>query len=195
MFNIFINYLDNVIESTFTKFAYSIKLSGEVDISEGRNILWRDLGRLEEWASKNSMKFNKDKQEQTGEGPKECHEDDQKVGEHDLCGKTEGIKSFLSGEEKARRGLITVFQYLKGGFKENGDSLFTRNHMRKTRGNRDVIDNKKNFYRYVRDKGKTREVVGPLRKQTGDLATQDMDKAQLLNDFLPQSSSLELDEL
>ncbi|PKU39222.1 rna-directed dna polymerase from mobile element jockey-like [Limosa lapponica baueri] len=48
---------------------------------------------------------------------------------------------------------------------------------------RDIKDNKKNFYRYVRDKGKTREVEGPLRKETGDLATQDMDKAELLNNF------------
>ncbi|PKU36756.1 rna-directed dna polymerase from mobile element jockey- hypothetical protein [Limosa lapponica baueri] len=49
--------------------------------------------------------------------------------------------------------------------------------------NRDIRDNKKNFYRYVRDKGKTREDVGPLRKETGDLVTQDLEKAELLNDF------------
>ncbi|PKU33655.1 hypothetical protein llap_16036 [Limosa lapponica baueri] len=47
----------------------------------------------------------------------------------------------------------------------------------------DIKDNKKNFYRYVRDKGKTREDVGPLQKETGDLVTQDMEKAELLNDF------------
>ncbi|KAK4827888.1 hypothetical protein QYF61_022311 [Mycteria americana] len=29
-----------------------------------------------------------------------------------------------------------MFQYLKGGYKEDGDSLFTRSHMEKTRGNR-----------------------------------------------------------
>ncbi|PKU41527.1 hypothetical protein llap_8180 [Limosa lapponica baueri] len=39
------------------------------------------------------------------------------------------------------------------------------------------------FYRYVRDKGKTREVVGLLQKEMGDLASQDMDKAELLNNF------------
>ncbi|PKU40134.1 hypothetical protein llap_9557 [Limosa lapponica baueri] len=48
---------------------------------------------------------------------------------------------------------------------------------------RDVKDNKKNFYSYIRDKGKTREAVGPLRKETGHLVTQNMDKAELLNDF------------
>ncbi|PKU44399.1 hypothetical protein llap_5291 [Limosa lapponica baueri] len=48
---------------------------------------------------------------------------------------------------------------------------------------RDIKNNTKNFYRYVRDKGKTREVVGPLWKEMGDLASQDMDKAELLNNF------------
>ncbi|PKU49340.1 rna-directed dna polymerase from mobile element jockey-like [Limosa lapponica baueri] len=38
-------------------------------------------------------------------------------------------------------------------------------------------------HKYVRDKGKTGEVVGPLWKETGDLATQNMDKAELLNNF------------
>ncbi|GAB0209274.1 mitochondrial enolase superfamily member 1 [Grus japonensis] len=48
---------------------------------------------------------------------------------------------------------------------------------------RDVKDNKKSFYRYVSDKRRTRENVGPLRNETGDLVTQDMEKAELLNDF------------
>lgn len=49
------------IESTLTMFADEIKLAGMVEMSEGRVVLLRDLGRLEEWASKNSVKFNKDK--------------------------------------------------------------------------------------------------------------------------------------
>ncbi|GAB0178869.1 mitochondrial enolase superfamily member 1 [Grus japonensis] len=48
---------------------------------------------------------------------------------------------------------------------------------------RDVKDNKKSFYRYVSDKRRTRENVGPLRNEMGDLVTQDMEKAEVLNDF------------
>ncbi|KFV12556.1 hypothetical protein N340_13926, partial [Tauraco erythrolophus] len=48
---------------------------------------------------------------------------------------------------------------------------------------RDIEGNKKNFYRYVSDKKRSRENVGPLRKETVDLATQDMEKAEVLNDF------------
>ncbi|GAB0203482.1 hypothetical protein GRJ2_002813800 [Grus japonensis] len=48
---------------------------------------------------------------------------------------------------------------------------------------RDVKDNKKSFYRYVSDKRRTRENVGPLWNETGDLVTQDMEKAEVLNDF------------
>ncbi|GAB0209359.1 hypothetical protein GRJ2_003401600 [Grus japonensis] len=48
---------------------------------------------------------------------------------------------------------------------------------------RDVKGNKKSFYRYVSDKRRTRENVGPLQNETGDLVTQDMEKAEVLNDF------------
>ncbi|GAB0207806.1 hypothetical protein GRJ2_003246300 [Grus japonensis] len=48
---------------------------------------------------------------------------------------------------------------------------------------RDVKDNKKSFYKYVSDKRRTRENVGPLRNEMGDLVTQDMEKAEVLNDF------------
>ncbi|KFV16061.1 hypothetical protein N340_10026, partial [Tauraco erythrolophus] len=48
---------------------------------------------------------------------------------------------------------------------------------------RDIKGNKKNFYGYVSDKKRSREDVSPLRKETGDLATQDMEKAEVLNDF------------
>ncbi|GAB0202598.1 mitochondrial enolase superfamily member 1 [Grus japonensis] len=54
---------------------------------------------------------------------------------------------------------------------------------------RDVKDNKKSFYRYVSDKRRMRENVGPLRNETGDLVTQDMEKAEVLNDFFASVSS------
>lgn len=52
------NDLDSVIESTLRKFADDTELSSE-DPLERRDILQRDRDRLEEWASKDSMKFNK----------------------------------------------------------------------------------------------------------------------------------------
>lgn len=43
--------------------------------------------------------------------------------------------------------------------------------------------NKKGFYKYVSDKRNTRENMDPLQKETGDLVTRDMEKAEVLNDF------------
>jgi len=42
---------------------------------------------------------------------------------------------FSLQKRRLRGDLITVFQYLKCGYKEDGDHLSTRNHMEKTRGN------------------------------------------------------------
>lgn len=49
-----INDLDNEIESN-----HSTKVGAEMNTSEGRAIL--EVDRLEDWATKNSLKFNKDK--------------------------------------------------------------------------------------------------------------------------------------
>ncbi|GAB0181454.1 hypothetical protein GRJ2_000610700 [Grus japonensis] len=48
---------------------------------------------------------------------------------------------------------------------------------------RDIKGNKKSFYRYISDKRKTRENVGPLWNDTGSLVIRDMEKAEILNDF------------
>ncbi|KFQ79023.1 hypothetical protein N337_02880, partial [Phoenicopterus ruber ruber] len=54
----------------------------------------------------------------------------------------------------------------------------------------DVKSNKKSCYRYVGGKRNARENVDPLRKETGDLATQDIEKAEVLNKFFaPVSTS------
>ncbi|GAB0179954.1 mitochondrial enolase superfamily member 1 [Grus japonensis] len=54
---------------------------------------------------------------------------------------------------------------------------------RGTQDSWDVKGNKKSFYRYVDDKRKTRGNVDPLWKEMGDLVTQDIEKAEVLNDF------------
>ncbi|GAB0179691.1 mitochondrial enolase superfamily member 1 [Grus japonensis] len=61
LFNIFISDLDDGIRGTLMKFANDTKLSGEADTLEGGATPQKDLDRLEEWANKNLMKFNKDK--------------------------------------------------------------------------------------------------------------------------------------
>ena len=44
--------------------------------------------------------------------------------------------SLFSLEKRKLKGdLITMFQYLQGGYKEDGNFLFTRSHMEKTWGN------------------------------------------------------------
>ncbi|CAM5127538.1 unnamed protein product [Eretmochelys imbricata] len=61
LFNIFINDLEDIVDYTLSKFADDTKLGGEIDKLEGRDRIQRALDRLEDWAKRNLMRFDKDK--------------------------------------------------------------------------------------------------------------------------------------
>jgi len=61
LFNIFINDLDEGIESTLSKFAEDTQLGGVANTVEGFATIQQDLDRLESWEGMNLMRFNKSK--------------------------------------------------------------------------------------------------------------------------------------
>ena len=68
-------------------------------------------------------------------------------------------------------------------FEQPGDQIRKAKTHIELNLSRAIKGNKKKFYGYISDKRKVWEDAGPLHKETEDLVTRDMEKAQVLNDL------------
>ena len=99
------------------------------------------------------------------------------------------------GQTQAQKGSLQRVEARTGSLRGNreivsaaGDQVRKAKALIELNLARDIKGNKKSsyrqsFYRYIGDKRKTRENVGPLQKEKGDLVTQNMEKAEVLNDL------------
>lgn len=93
---------------------------------------------------------------QAGEGPENSHKDDQRTGKLP-CEERLGQPGLSSLEKRRLRvDLITLFQCLKDGYKEDGNFLFTKNHREKNRSmgykfllGRFWLDTKRKFFTII----------------------------------------------
>ena len=69
------------------------------------------------------------------EGPEEGHKDDQRAGAPPLQRQAEGAGLFSLEKGRLWGDLIAAFQYIKGGYKQEGIQLFERIDNSRTRGN------------------------------------------------------------
>ena len=70
---------------------------------------------------------------QAGRGPEKGHQDDQRTGKLPYEDRPGELGLFTLERRRLRGDLITMYQYLRGSYKDGGDSLFTGSHMEGTR--------------------------------------------------------------
>lgn len=61
LFNVLLSVLDNYLKCTLSRFADNIKLGIVISILEGRAAIQEDINRLEKWAVRKLLQFNKGK--------------------------------------------------------------------------------------------------------------------------------------